>query len=137
MAPANFPELATSGHDQDSDYVRDQLVARTVDCNGKRYRPDGEFVLYWMQSTQRLEENWALRAAIRTADRVNLPLVIHQGLDPTYPHAADRHHTFILQGARDTAALAASSRSCPTGGWPGSLGSRTRRRPARYSRRPL
>jgi len=108
MAPANFPVIATSGHAQDSDYVRDQLVARTVDCNGKRYRPDGEFVLYWMQSTQRLEENWALRAAIRTADRVNLPLVIHQGLDPTYPHAADRHHTFILQGARDTAALAAS-----------------------------
>ena len=51
----------------------------------------------------RLDENWALRAAIRTADRVNLPLVIHQGLDPTYPHASDRHHTFILQGARDTA----------------------------------
>ena len=90
-------------HALDSDYVRDQLVARTVDQNGKRYRPDGHYVLYWMQSTHRLEENWALRGAIRTADRVNLPLVIHQGLDPTYPHASDRHHTFILQGARDTA----------------------------------
>ncbi len=56
-----------------------------------------------MQSTHRLEENWALRAAIRTANRINRPLVIHQGLDPTYPHAADRHHTFILQGARETA----------------------------------
>ncbi|MDQ8159198.1 MAG: deoxyribodipyrimidine photo-lyase [Gemmatimonadota bacterium] len=56
-----------------------------------------------MQSTYRLEENWALRAAIRTANRINRPLVIHQGLDPTYPHAADRHHTFILQGARETA----------------------------------
>jgi len=90
-------------HSLDSDYVRDQLVARTVDRNGKRYRPDGQYVLYWMQSTHRLEENWALRGAIRAADRVNLPLVIHQGLDPTYPHAADRHHTFILQGARETA----------------------------------
>ncbi|MBL0170029.1 MAG: deoxyribodipyrimidine photo-lyase [Gemmatimonadaceae bacterium] len=90
-------------HRLDSDFVRDQLVARTVDINGKRYQPDGAYVLYWMQSTHRLDENWALRAAIRTADRVNLPLVIHQGLDPTYPYAADRHHTFILQGARDTA----------------------------------
>ncbi len=90
-------------HHLDSDYVRDQLVLRTVDVNGKTYQPGGEYVLYWMQSTHRLEENWALRAAIRSADRVNLPVVIHQGLDPTYPHAAARHHTFVLQGARDTA----------------------------------
>ncbi|WP_411281168.1 deoxyribodipyrimidine photo-lyase [Gemmatimonas sp.] len=94
---------AAAPHALDADYVRDQLVARTVDVNGKTYHPDGEFVLYWMQSSHRLEENWALRAAIRTADRVNRPLVIHQGLDPSYPYAADRHHTFILQGARDTA----------------------------------
>lgn len=92
-----------SAHTLDSDFVRDQLVPRTLDVNGKTYHPDGEYVLYWMQSTHRLDENWALRAAIRTADRVNRPLVIHQGLDPTYPHASDRHHTFILQGARDTA----------------------------------
>jgi deoxyribodipyrimidine photo-lyase len=90
-------------HALDSDYVRDQLVPRTVDQNGKAYNPDGEYVLYWMQSTHRLEENWALRAAIRTANRINRPLVIHQGLDPTYAHASDRHHTFILQGARETA----------------------------------
>ena len=101
----NTPALrsTTALHTLDADYVRDQLVARTVDINGKTYHPDGDFVLYWMQSTHRLEENWALRAAIRTADRVNRPLVIHQGLDPSYPYAADRHHTFILQGARDTA----------------------------------
>jgi deoxyribodipyrimidine photo-lyase len=56
-----------------------------------------------MQSTHRLTENWGLRAAIRAADRLGLPVVVHQGLDPTYPHAAARHHHFILQGARDTA----------------------------------
>ncbi len=90
-------------HPLASDYVRDQLVPRTVDLNGKTYHADGEYVLYWMQCTHRLVENWGLRAAIRTANRVNRPLVIHQGLDPTYPYAADRHHTFILQGARETA----------------------------------
>ena len=77
--------------------------------NGKRYNPEGEFVLYWMQSTHRLTENWALRAAVRAADRISKPLVVHQGLDPTYPHASDRHHTFILQGARDTAREAGQS----------------------------
>ncbi|MEP6766129.1 MAG: deoxyribodipyrimidine photo-lyase [Gemmatimonadaceae bacterium] len=90
-------------HPLDSDFVRDQLVQRTVDVNGKRHNPEGEFVLYWMQSTHRLDENWALRAAVRAANKVGRPLVIHQGLDPTYPHAADRHHAFILQGAADTA----------------------------------
>jgi deoxyribodipyrimidine photo-lyase len=94
---------AAGAHALESEYVRDQLVPRTLDVNGKTYHPDGEYVLYWMQSTHRLDENWALRAAIRTANRVQRPLVIHQGLDPTYPHASDRHHTFILQGARDTA----------------------------------
>ncbi len=103
MESARILSAKPSEHRLDSDFVRDQLVARTLDVNGKRYQPDGEYVLYWMQSTHRLDENWALRAAIRTADRVNLPLVIHQGLDPTYPYAANRHHTFILQGARDTA----------------------------------
>jgi len=95
--PANPP------HALQSDYVRDQLVQRSVDLNGKRHNPDGEYVLYWMQSTHRLNENWALRAAIRAADKIGRPLLVHQGLDPTYPYAADRHHTFMLQGARDTA----------------------------------
>lgn len=95
-------------HALDSDYVRDQLVARTTDVNQKRTRPEGAWVLYWMQSTQRLPENWALRAAIRAADKVGKPLVIHQGLDPTYPHASDRHHHHILHAARDTAADAAA-----------------------------
>ena len=98
-----FGAAAPGAHLLDSDYVRDQLVPRTLDLNGKRYHSDGEYVLYWMQSTHRLDENWGLRAAVRTANRVNLPLVIHQGLDPTYLHASDRHHTYILQGARDTA----------------------------------
>jgi deoxyribodipyrimidine photo-lyase len=98
----------TAPHPLDAPYVRDQLAQRTRDLNGKRHAPDGAYVLYWMQSTQRLEENWALRAAIRAADKVGRPLVIHQGLDPTYPHAADRHHTFILEGARETARRAAA-----------------------------
>lgn len=96
-----------SVHALSGDYVRDQLVQRSVDLNGKRHNPDGEYVLYWMQATHRLDENWALRAATRAADKIGRPLLVHQGLDPTYPYAADRHHTFMLQGARDTAERAA------------------------------
>ena len=95
------------GHALASDFVRDQLAQRTIELNGKRHNPEGEYVLYWMQATQRIDENWALRAAIRAADKFGRPVVIHQGLDPTYPYASDRHHAFIMQGARDTARRAA------------------------------
>lgn len=90
-------------HRLDSDYVRDQLRLRLVPANDRRRVPEGEFVLYWMQAVHRLDENWALRYAVLEADRFNVPLVIHQGLDPSYPHASDRHHAFILEGARETA----------------------------------
>ncbi len=98
--------MANTPHALDSDFVRDQLVPRTSDANRMRTQPDGEYVLYWMQSTQRLHENWALRAAIRAADKVGKPLVIHQGLDPTYPHASDRHTHHILHAARETSRIA-------------------------------
>lgn len=87
-------------HPLDADHVRDQLAPRTVAANGVRTQPEGEYVLYWMQSTHRFEENWALRHAILEADRLGKPLLVHQGLDPTYEHASDRIHTVILENAR-------------------------------------
>lgn len=98
--------MRSSLHPLTSQFVRDQLSLRGVRANDKRTQPEGDFVLYWMQSTQRLEENWALRFAILEADRLNKPLVIHQGLDPTYEHANDRIHSFILHNARELAARA-------------------------------
>lgn len=90
-------------HPLGSPYVRDQLSLRTLPLNEKRLQPDGDFVLYWMQSTQRLEDNWALRLATLEADRIGKPVLIHQGLDPTYAYASDRFHTFVLEGARELA----------------------------------
>lgn len=87
-------------HPLTSDHVRDQLALRAVTANGVRTQPEGDYVLYWMQSTHRFEENWALRQAILHADRLGKPLLVHQGLDPTYEHANDRIHTVILENAR-------------------------------------
>jgi deoxyribodipyrimidine photo-lyase len=89
-----------------STYVRDQLALRTVALNEKRLQPDGDFILYWMQTTQRLEDNWALRMATLEADRVGKPLLVHHGLDPSYEYASARFHTFVMQGARELAARA-------------------------------
>ena len=37
------------------------------------------------------------------ADALGLPLFVYHALSERYPYASDRHHTFILEGARDLA----------------------------------
>ncbi len=91
-----------------SPYVAAQLAQRTRRANTHPARATGEFVLYWMQATHRFEDNWALRLAVIEADRLGVPLVIHQGLDPTYEHANDRIHSFILHNARQLTHRAAT-----------------------------
>ena len=86
-------------HALDSQFVRDQLALRATLRNDMRLRPEGEFVLYWMQSTQRLEENWALRQATLEANRLGKPLVVYQGLNPRYERANDRIHAMIVGNA--------------------------------------
>lgn len=90
-------------HPLGSPYVRDQLAQRSARVNETRLVPEGDLVLYFMQSTQRIHENWALRFATIEADRLNRPLLIVHELDSDYEHASDRMHTFALQGARDVA----------------------------------
>jgi photolyase PhrII len=88
--------------------VRDQLAQRVTRVNETRLVPEGDVVLYWMQSTHRLHDNWALRFATMEADRLNRPLIIFHELAPDYQHASDRFHTFALQGAKEVAREAAA-----------------------------
>jgi photolyase PhrII len=59
------------------------------------------FVLYWMRTAVRGHENPALDVAKFWAAALDLPLLIYHGLDERYEYASDRHHRFILEGARD------------------------------------
>ncbi len=65
--------------------------------------PGGELVLYWMRGSLRADENPALDAAAELAEALGVPLLVYQGLDERHPHSCDRHHAFILEGARDVA----------------------------------
>lgn len=67
-------------------------------------RPDqkGRYVLYWMQQSQRAEDNPALSVAIAEADRRRLPLAVVFGLTDAYPEANLRHYTFMVAGLRET-----------------------------------
>jgi deoxyribodipyrimidine photo-lyase len=78
----------------------DTLSPRIQKLNGKPLI-DGKYVLYWMQQSQRAEENYALEYAIRKANKLRLPVVVAFGLTPKYPEANLRHYTFMLQGLRE------------------------------------
>jgi deoxyribodipyrimidine photo-lyase len=61
----------------------------------------GEFVLYWMQSSHRVEDNWALNYAIETAITYDLPLIVYFGLTAEFPEANYRHYGFMLEGLKE------------------------------------
>ena len=70
--------------------------------------PSGEFILYWARTAVRAHENPALDVALTLAAHLGLPVFVYHALSERYPYASDRHHMFILEGARDVAtALAA------------------------------
>lgn len=73
---------------------------RVKTLNDKSSQP-GKYVLYWMQSSQRGEDNHALEFAVERANELNLPLLVGFGMMDDYPDANLRHYTFMLQGLQD------------------------------------
>lgn len=67
-------------------------------------RPDGEFVLYWIQSSLRAHRNPALDHAAERANQLNLPVLAVFNLRSDYPWASDRFHTFLLESVADLVA---------------------------------
>jgi photolyase PhrII len=77
------------------------LAERTRALASARADTTGEFVLYWMHHAVRGHENPALDTALTFGNALNLPVLVCQGLGGQHRFNNDRHHTFILQGARD------------------------------------
>ena len=61
----------------------------------------GDYVLYWMQQSQRAACNPALERAIGAANGRGLPVVVGFGLTGAYPEANRRHYAFMLQGLQE------------------------------------
>jgi deoxyribodipyrimidine photo-lyase len=62
---------------------------------------DGDYVLYWMQSSQRAEQNHALEYAVQRANEMGQRLLVVFGLTDDYPEANLRHYAFMLEGLKD------------------------------------
>ena len=61
------------------------------------------YVVYWMQSSQRITYNHALNYAIDTANNLNAPLIVYFALTDTFPEANARHYYFMLEGLKELA----------------------------------
>jgi deoxyribodipyrimidine photo-lyase len=62
----------------------------------------GEWVLYWMQQSQRAHDNPALEYAITRANRLGVPVLVAFALNDAYPEANLRHYRFMLEGLAET-----------------------------------
>jgi deoxyribodipyrimidine photo-lyase len=58
----------------------------------------GRYVLYWMQSSQRISWNHALQYAVKEANSRDIPLVVLFTLVPAFPEASPGHYRFMLEG---------------------------------------
>lgn len=62
---------------------------------------EGRFVIYWMQQSQRAEENHALEFAIRRANELQTGLLVLFAVTDDYPDANLRHYRFMLEGLQE------------------------------------
>lgn len=76
---------------------------RARPLNQQKIRPGGKHVLYWSQMNRRVDSNHALLFAVDLANRLDLPVLVYEGVTCTYPWASDRFHTFLLEGVPETA----------------------------------
>ena len=69
---------------------------------------EGDYVLYWMQQSQRAAYNHALEYAVQQANKLDRMLLVVFGLMDDYPEANLRHYTFMLEGLKETEETLAS-----------------------------
>lgn len=66
--------------------------------SGRNASGPGDYVLCWMQQSQRTRCNHALEYAITEANHRRQPVVVCFGLMGNYPEANTRHYHFLLEG---------------------------------------
>ncbi len=76
---------------------------RVATCNQAAVQPAGDYVLYWMIASRRVNWNFGLQRATEWARELGKPLVVFEALRCGYPWASDRLHAFVIQGMADNA----------------------------------
>ena len=76
---------------------------RITKLNSSPVDEGGQYVLYWMQQSQREPHNPALEYAVRRANELGKPILCGFGIDAAYPDANLRHFAFMIHGLAETA----------------------------------
>ncbi len=66
--------------------------------NDKKPNQAGHYILYWMDQSLRIRDNYSLNHAIELANKYKKPLLILYIIDLSYPLLNSRHYEFILEG---------------------------------------
>jgi len=74
---------------------------RVFERNDRQANTSGDFVLYWMQTSHRLQYNYALEYAVGWANKLNKPLLIYEEMTCDYRWVCDRFHQFYLEGMKE------------------------------------
>lgn len=62
---------------------------------------DKGYIVYWMQESQRANDNYALEYSIGLANEYKVPIYVFFNYIKNYPQAQKRHFDFMLQGLLD------------------------------------
>lgn len=86
-----------------TDALPPHLAERVRVAGAGEVQGKGGFVLLWLHHACRDHDNAALDVALHLAQALDRPVLAYQGLGAGHRFDNDRHHAFILQGARELA----------------------------------
>jgi len=75
-------------------YNRIRTIKEGIDTEGP--------VAYWMSRDQRVQDNWAMIAAQKSAIENHRPLIVIFALSDNFPGANERHYSFMFKGLMET-----------------------------------
>lgn len=85
--------------------MNEGLLHRISSVNDKPINEDGDFILYWMIATRRLNHNASLEFAVNLAIEHEVPLLVLEEISTSHKFANDRIATFMIQGMVDNSAI--------------------------------
>lgn len=79
------------------------VAERLLPLNTKPFNLQGQWVIYRMQASVRLQDNLAFAEACRISEETGKPLKVVFHLNPDFPEANYRHFLFLADGLREVA----------------------------------
>ena len=77
------------------------IVKERVKILNKYKFQNNNFILYWIQASQRVEYNHALEYSIDMSNKYKKPLIVFFGLTDSFLDANLRHYKFMFEGLLD------------------------------------